>query len=146
MINIRTIYVHLHIIYISCEIDEIDRSTICRSIYLIYISNIRTWQIALKMLHPWNPPNRETQIPRYKFKVNQIHKLNCTARYRGIWVSRFGGFGRCSFFSGKCYTEYIECSHRCEHGGVTSDLNIHIKYTYTEYTGFDVNAAVRHLT
>ena len=25
-------------------------------------------QISLKMLHFGNPPNRETQIPRYKFK------------------------------------------------------------------------------
>jgi len=23
------------------------------------------WQFPLKILHPWNPPNRQTQIPRY---------------------------------------------------------------------------------
>ena len=29
------------------------------------------WHFALKMLHPRNPPNLETQIPWYKFKLNQ---------------------------------------------------------------------------
>ena len=28
-------------------------------------------QIPLKMLHHWNPPNPETQIPGYKFKRNK---------------------------------------------------------------------------
>jgi len=30
---------------------------------------VHIWQFPLKMLHPQNPPNPETQIPRYNFKV-----------------------------------------------------------------------------
>ena len=31
---------------------------------------------AINMLHPRNPPNQETQIPRYRFKLNQNFNLN----------------------------------------------------------------------
>ena len=34
------------------------------------------WQFPLKMLHPRNPANPETHIPRYKFKLNQISIWN----------------------------------------------------------------------
>jgi len=34
------------------------------------------WQIPLKTLHCQNPPNRETRIPRYKFKSNWNLNLN----------------------------------------------------------------------
>jgi len=45
-------------------------------------------QFPLKMPHSRNLPNSETQIPRYKFRLNQILNLNlCSARvlkyYRG---------------------------------------------------------------
>ena len=46
-------------------------------------------QIPLEILHPSFPPNRETQIPRNKFKFDQNVDLVCTARYRGIRISRF---------------------------------------------------------
>jgi len=54
------------------------------------------------MLHLQNLPNPETQIPRYKFKLNQNLNLNLYARYREIAVSRFGGFLGCSNVSGNC--------------------------------------------
>jgi len=65
--------------------------------------------ISLKMLHPWNPPaggfrsaDRNTQIPRCKFILDQNLIRICRARCWGIWLSRFGGFGGCSIFSGNC--------------------------------------------
>jgi len=65
------------------------------------------WQFPLKMMDPRHPPNREPQIPRYKFKLNQNLNLNlyriCTVRYRGIWDFWFGGFRGCCIFSGHCY-------------------------------------------
>ena len=39
----------------------------------------------------WDPPNRETHIPWYKFKLDQFSIWICAARYWGFWVSRFGG-------------------------------------------------------
>jgi len=48
-----------------------------------------------------NPPNPETPIPRYNFKLNQNLNMNL---YREIpRVSRFGGFRGCSIFSGNCH-------------------------------------------
>ena len=38
--------------------------------------HIHVWQIPLKMPHPRNEPNRETRIPRYKFKLSQNLNLN----------------------------------------------------------------------
>ena len=34
------------------------------------------WQLPLKLLHPLNPLNPETQIPRYNFQLNQNLHLN----------------------------------------------------------------------
>ena len=34
------------------------------------------WQFPLKMLHPHNPPNPDTQISRYKFKLDQDLSLD----------------------------------------------------------------------
>jgi len=39
----------------------------------------------------------------YKFKLNQISIWICTARYREMWVSRYGGFRKCSTFRGNCH-------------------------------------------
>jgi len=51
-------YIHIYIyMYIHIPIQ-------CRAMYI--------WQILLKMLHPRDPPNRKFQIPRYKFKLDQI--------------------------------------------------------------------------
>jgi len=65
-------------------------------------------QFPLNMMDPRHPPNRETQIPRYKFKFNQNLNLNlnrsCTVRYRGMWDFWFGGLRGCCIFSGNCYT------------------------------------------
>ena len=59
------------------------RVTVCAFSAFLYIhfSNILKcrrippcllqWQIPLKMLQPRNPPNLETEIPRYKFTFNQ---------------------------------------------------------------------------
>jgi len=42
----------------------------------------------------------------------QISIRICTTRYRGMWVARFGGFRRCSIFSGNCYTLPSKMSSR----------------------------------
>jgi len=34
------------------------------------------WPFPLEMLHSWNPPNPDTQISRYKFKLNITFNLN----------------------------------------------------------------------
>jgi len=60
------------------------------------------WKFPLRLLHAWNPPNREFQflgVSRYKFKFRSWFNLNL---YQGMWVSAFGGFRRCSIFSGIC--------------------------------------------
>ena len=44
---------------------------------------------------------RFVYISRYKFKLRFWLNLNL---YRGIWVSRFGGFCGCSIFSGICHS------------------------------------------
>jgi len=51
------------------------------------------------MLHPRNPQNQETQIPRYKFKVNQNPNLNLYHEIpRNLSFSIFVGFVGCSIF------------------------------------------------
>jgi len=57
------------------------------------------------MVHPHNLSIPETQIPCYKFKINQISIWIGTARYRGIWVSQSGRFLVCCIFSGNCHTQ-----------------------------------------
>ena len=43
-------------------------------------SRTRTdWRIPSEMLHPRNPLNRDTQIPRYKFNLNQS-QFECVPR------------------------------------------------------------------
>ena len=66
------------------------------------------WLTPLKILHLWNPPDggfrsahRNTQIPRCKIILDEHLIRICTARYWGVWLSRFGGFRGCSIFSGK---------------------------------------------
>jgi len=61
------------------------------------------WQFPLKMPHPWNPQHQESQIPRYKFNLNQNLNLKCFTRNREIWVSQYGGFRGRSFCSGECH-------------------------------------------
>jgi len=46
-------------------------------------------QFPLKLLHPRNPPDRETHFPRYLTVQIQVEILNL---YWGIWVSRCRGF------------------------------------------------------
>ena len=56
-----------------------------------------------------NPPIEQLRfldISRYKFKLRICLNLNL---YRGIWVSRFGSFARCSIFNGICHVCYILC-------------------------------------
>ena len=56
-------------------------------------------QIPLKLLHPQNPPNPETHIPRYKFQFNS--NLNF---YREILRNlSFSIFQQCSIFSWHCH-------------------------------------------
>jgi len=60
------------------------------------------WQIPLKMLHP---KIHQIKISKFLGTDSNESKVSiwvCTARYQGIWVSRFGGFRRCSIFSGIC--------------------------------------------
>ena len=53
----------------------------CTFIHKLLVLHIQTvWQIPLKMLHPQNPPNLETQIVRYKFKLNPKSQLGCVLR------------------------------------------------------------------
>jgi len=56
---------------------------------------------------PQNPPNRQTLIPRYKFKLNHNfnmkHREIWVSKYREIWVFRFGGFRGGSIFNGNCH-------------------------------------------
>jgi len=53
----------------------------------------KIWQFPPKMLHPRNPPDRETQIPQYRFKFNQDHMLNLCCEilrhlsFRIWWIS-----------------------------------------------------------
>jgi len=47
-------------------------------------------------------------ISWYKFKLKIWSYLNV---YRGIWVARFGGFEKCSIFSGNCHAESGEDSY-----------------------------------
>jgi len=99
--------------------------TLTRVTWLIHDSSI--WH-PLKMQHPRYPPNPETQIFQYKFKLNQ--NFNCTARYQGIWVYRFGGFWGCSIFSGNCnmwhapLTWHDSCMCDMTHACVTCLLNM----------------------
>ena len=54
-----------------------------------------------------NPENHQIQTLKFlgaNSNLNNISIWICTTRYREIWVSRFGGFGGCSNFSGNCCT------------------------------------------
>jgi len=57
-----------------------DRAKICSSVAKTQFTHL-LWTIPLKMLHPWNPPNRKFQIHLYKFELNKTHSLNL---YHGI--------------------------------------------------------------
>jgi len=60
-------------------------------------------RMTLKMLHPWNPPNLETQIPRYRIKLNQNPNLNLYREIpRNLRLSSCG-FQKCCILSGKCH-------------------------------------------
>jgi len=61
------------------------------------------WQYLLKIIHPPNQPNPETDIARHKFIAKRFQFWIYTARYRGIWVSRLDWFGGWGIFSRKCY-------------------------------------------
>jgi len=68
-------------------------------------------QIPQKMLHPRNPPNRETQIPRYKFKVNQNPNLNLYREIpRNLSFSIWLDFGDVTFS-----VETVICVFYCIH-------------------------------
>jgi len=41
---------------------------------------------------PTSTNSRNSNSPRYEFKLNPNLRLNLYRGYRGIWVSRFGGF------------------------------------------------------
>ena len=52
------------------------------------------WQFPLKMLHLGNPPNRETQIPRYlvvQFKLRSWFNLNLYREVEFLDLEDFGG-------------------------------------------------------
>jgi len=80
--EIRDVSVYMHIyIHIYMYV-----SVMYEYVYILYIYiqicdvcvciDICVWQIPLKMPNPQNPPNRETQSPRYKFKLIQHLNLN----------------------------------------------------------------------
>ena len=61
--------------------------------------------IPLKMLHPQNPPNPETQILRKRIKLKRNYSLDLYREIpRNPSFSRFGAFWECSILSGKCDT------------------------------------------
>jgi len=45
-------------------------------IHLVAGGKIKRWPLPLRMKHPRDPPNRETWISRYRFKLNQNLDLN----------------------------------------------------------------------
>jgi len=61
-------------------------------------------QIPLNMPQPQNPPNRETEILRYKFKLNQNPNLELYPEIqRNESFSIWWNLG-CIIFSGNCYS------------------------------------------
>ena len=70
-------------------------------IYITFMTLVR--HFPLKMPHPRNPPNLETQIPRYKLKRHQNLNLNLHRKiptnpsFSMWWISV------CSNFSGNCH-------------------------------------------
>jgi len=51
-----------------------------------YVCKKYVWKIPLSMLHPWNPPNPETQIAWHKFKSDQ--NMNYREILRNLSFSR----------------------------------------------------------
>ena len=54
----------------------------------------------------YNPENHQIQKLKFVGTNSNETKISiwiCTTRYRGIWVSRFGGFWGYSFYSGNCH-------------------------------------------
>ena len=110
----RTVYIYI----------ESHTASQCVIHILDFTDNI--WQIPLTMLHPCNLLIRETHIPQYKFKLNQISSWICTVRYRKIWDSRCNEFCGCSMFNGKCHISIIY--HRLNESSKVQTLNTWFKY------------------
>jgi len=60
------------------------------------------WQIPLKMLHPKIHQSKISKFLGTDSNESKVLIWVCTARYQGIWVSRFGGFRRCRILNGMC--------------------------------------------
>ena len=88
--HIFVVYAYIFVIYVYIFVIYVYISVIHAHIRLHV-----TWQFALKMLPPQNPPNQETQISRYTFKLNQY--LNSkfaprdTEQSKCLDVAYFGG-------------------------------------------------------
>ena len=67
-------------------------------------SHVCGWQIPLKLLHPQDPPNPETRIPRYKFKSNQNPRLNLHREMPRKLSFSMWWISGCCIFSGNCHT------------------------------------------
>jgi len=83
----------------------------CKALWLCGLNTMRSkimcmteillhQEFKLKMIHPRNPPNRETQNHGTNSNWIKIWIQIYNARYRGILVSRFGWLRGFSFWSG----------------------------------------------
>jgi len=80
-----------------------------------YVESVEVWYVAVlsecryvdttdSTDNTLPPKSTTSRKPSSSVQI-QIHRnshFECTARYRGIWVSRFSGFWGYSIFSGKC--------------------------------------------
>jgi len=53
--------------------------------------------------------NKKLKLVGTNSNQTKISIWNCTARYRGIWFSRFGGFQGCRLFKRNCHRLYVVC-------------------------------------
>ena len=59
----------------------------------VYELHKNTWQTPFKFLHPRNPPNPETQLPRYKFSAPKLPRAIRVGPNEGgtkIWIPNSG--------------------------------------------------------
>ena len=70
--------------------------------------DLAKWHIYLTVSTENTAPPKSTESRNSNSSVQiQIPIWICIARYRGIWVSRFGGFRKCCIFIGNCHTTYV---------------------------------------
>ena len=101
---------------------------------MMYTENTKkNWQFPLKMPHPRNPLNPETQNPRYKFKLN--HNLNLNL-YREIPRNlRFSIWWISGLLLFNCKLSYTQTRHNllwCTRKRDTICYDVHLTDTQRE--------------